>query len=360
MSKLNYIGRFAPSPSGSLHFGSLLTALASYLDAKSHQGTWLLRIDDIDPPRQQEGAIDNILSTLECLGLHWDHSVIFQSQRYPDYLAFCEQLIQADLIYPCYCSRKKLAEYTEYPGFCRRNLNQDKKQNLIDHLELHAQKVKTASNTDYLKPSLNSYSLRINCYKKAPRIVFSDMLQGEIRSPANLADFVIFRRDSLPAYMLACAFDDAYDRITHIVRGSDLLESSIPQIFLQQLIHQFNHPAQDSLHQANPHQANPHQTTPYQNLLPLYAHIPVITNELGQKLSKQHHAPEINIQQGPELLVKALQALGQNPPTHLSWKSCSQILQWGIEHWDLNKIPKIKQIPFHGIPFQDIPFQDIL
>lgn len=252
----------------------------------------MLRIDEIDPDRQPAGAVDNILLfLLESLGLHWDRSVIFQSQRYSDYLDVCAQLIKADRVYPCHCSRKKLHQYPDYPEFCRTLLNKDEKQNLI----------------------------------------FQDALQGAVQSHGNLSDIVIFRKESLPSYMLACAFDDSHDGITHIVRGCNLLESTIPRIYLQKLLQQIvSHYAQTRL--------------------PEYAYIPVITNSLGQKLSKQSLAPEINTQQASGLIFKALHALGQQPPPDIAGTSSTELLQWSIEHWNLNNIPKRESIALNEIP----------
>lgn len=320
-AKPTYIGRFAPSPSGLLHFGSLLSALASYLDAKKNHGIWLLRIDDIDPPREQIGAAENILKTLDAFGLHWDASVIYQSKRFSSYINTCIELINHNTVYPCFCSRKSLSEHSQYPGSCRKQLNTHEKNQLISSLHsLNKQAAQTKHPTT-LQPILNNYSLRlVSEHSNLSAVNFYDLIQGEQTIPTNFGDFIILRKDSLPSYMLACGLDDVQDKITHIVRGSDLLEATFWQRYLQKRYAELQK-----------------QTI---NLPRSYAHLPLIVNELQQKLSKQHHAPEIETHNKSELLYLALLALGQKPDKQLQQEESSVILEWAIAHWQLTSIPK--------------------
>ncbi|WP_062261747.1 tRNA glutamyl-Q(34) synthetase GluQRS [Endozoicomonas arenosclerae] len=288
--KRSYIGRFAPSPSGPLHFGSLVAALASYLDARSQNGTWLVRMEDIDPPREQSGAADLILKSLETYGLHWDDSVLYQSQRHDAYQQIIRDLQSRGFVYPCTCTRKELQGYGGvYPGICR-----DK----VDNTQA-------------------PHSLRVRCPETL--IEFQDLIQGTIQSALpDLGDFIIQRKDGLFAYQLAVCADDAFQGITHVVRGYDLLSATPWQIYLLSLLET------DS---------------------PVYAHVPVITLENGDKLSKQNHAPEIPLDQPEPLLIKALEALGQNPDSGLNGCNVTDILSWGIEHWQIEKVAKQPSVP---------------
>ena len=289
-----YIGRFAPSPSGPLHFGSLVAALASYLDARSKNGTWLVRMEDIDPPREQPGAADQILKSLEAYGLHWDEQVLFQSQRHEAYRQIISHLEAKGFVYPCTCTRKDLQGYGGvYPGICRDKSDNTKAQ----------------------------HSLRVRCPEKI--IEFQDLIQGSIQyALPDLGDFIIQRKDGLFAYQLAVCADDAYQGITHVVRGYDLLNATPWQIYLLSLLN---------------------TTTP------TYAHVPVITLENGDKLSKQNHAPEIPLDQPEQQLFKALQALGQNPDKALASSSVSDILRWGIAHWQIEKVAKRPSVPLAAL-----------
>ncbi len=237
-SKKTYKGRFAPSPTGPLHLGSLLAAVVSYLDARWHQGSWLVRIEDLDPPREQPGASQSILHSLEAHGLLWDEEIRYQSQRGDAYETALHHLAEQGQIFWCQCSRKQLGGAVVYPGYCRQ----------------------------YTHPRPNS-AIRY----RAPntQISFEDRFQGP--QSANLADdygdVVIRRRDGLYAYQLAVTVDDLDQGITHVVRGTDLLSSTYWQ---QSLFHAFG--------------AEP----------PNYAHFPVILGPDGHKLSKQNHAPAID------------------------------------------------------------------
>lgn len=319
-----YVGRFAPSPSGPLHFGSLLTALACYLDAKANQGKFLLRIDNIDPPREISGAGDEIIQCLKDFSLYWDGDVIYQSERYPLYVNFLITLIQSNLVYPCECSRKQLADHAQYPGTCRKQLSQTQKQSLINELLSDSQHVFMQDKPRTLTPLLSPYSLRLNTQDFAKeKLDFNDELLGKQYHPLDFSDFILLRKDRLPSYMLACAVDDMHDGITHIIRGSDLLESTFWQrclqfLYLREILNTESTSETLSLH---------------------YAHLPVITNELNQKLSKQHHAPAVDSSQTQQTLLTALRALTQDVPETLCNAGTETILSWAMENWSLEKIP---------------------
>jgi len=282
-----YIGRFAPSPTGELHFGSLLAALASYLDAKSHQGLWLLRIDDLDPPREIPGASSKIIAKLESFGLEWDREIVYQSQRYQDYQQALDQLCALDLIYPCNCSRKSIrtrSGHSYYDGHCLRH--------------------KTAH-------SSGRYCWRFNT--KQQSISWTDGIQGEqsVHYP-QLSDFILKRSDHLWAYQLAVAVDDQQMGITDIVRGNDLLDESAKQLTLIAAL----------------------QLSPIN-----YKHIPLALNPLGQKLSKQNLAPALSTQQITSTLFRALCLLGQTPDKALLQADKSELLKQAILNWNVKRIP---------------------
>ncbi|MFK0569507.1 tRNA glutamyl-Q(34) synthetase GluQRS [Endozoicomonas sp.] len=278
-----YIGRFAPSPSGPLHFGSLVAALASYLDARVHQGKWLVRMEDIDPPREQPGAADLILNTLEAYGLQWDGSVLFQSNRSEAYDETLNKLLREKKLYPCTCTRKRLAGLNGvYPGYCR------KRHDIPNQ----------------------PHGLRLLCNDKI--IQFRDRIQGEQSFDLSaLGDFILKRKDGLYAYQLAVCVDDHFQGITHIVRGVDLLDSTPRQLYLQS---QLDYPHPD------------------------HAHIPVITQSSGNKLSKQNHAPAIPLDNPRPILIRAFAALGLQPKSDLMMSSVEEILNWGIQNWSFTNI----------------------
>lgn len=294
------IGRFAPSPTGPLHFGSLLAALASYCEAKSKGGLWLVRMEDLDKPREMAGATEHILRTLEAFGFDWDGEVIYQSKRSALYQHALSQLEMKSLIYQCDCSRKEIADsYNQrpaqqgvdglvYPGTCRH-------KTIVK--SLHASRIIVDSNP----------------------IAFTDAIQGNMQQ--NLAhdvgDFILKRADGLYAYQLAVVVDDFEQGITHILRGADLLDSTPRQIYLQKLL---GYPT------------------------PQYAHIPVASNAAHEKLSKQTLAPAIDAAQASTLLTQALNFLGQDPPKDLAQHSTSDVLQWAKHHWDINKIARQRSI----------------
>ncbi|MDH3578291.1 MAG: tRNA glutamyl-Q(34) synthetase GluQRS [Gammaproteobacteria bacterium] len=279
-----YVGRFAPSPTGPLHFGSLVAAVASYLQAKVHAGQWLLRIEDIDPPREQPGATDTILKALDRYGFEWHGDVIYQSGQRQAHEEALKSLLDRGLAYPCGCSRRDLADAprgalgTIYPGSCRDGCIA----------------VETA----------------IRLRTTDTPISFLDRLQG--LQTQNLeresGDFVIRRRDGLIAYHLAVVVDDAIEGITEVVRGIDLMDSTPRQIWLQQLLG-------------------------YRT--PNYIHIPVVTHPNGDKLSKLTGAPGIPTNGMARVLLAALVALQQEPPEDLGRGGLPEVWQWAIENWRL-------------------------
>lgn len=286
-----YIGRFAPSPTGHLHIGSLLTAVASFIDAKAHNGAWLVRMEDLDKPREVKGAADDILRTLDAFALHWDGEVVYQSKRHALYRAALDDLQRKNLVYPCYCSRKTVQENGTngidgivYNGNCRfRQPNNAKKQS--------AWRIKTDNQP----------------------IVFEDKICGTQQQniAQEVGDFVLLRADGQWAYQLAVVVDDNAQGVTNIVRGSDLLLSCPRQIYLYQ---QFNF------------------------RLPEYAHLPLLTNALGQKWSKQTLAPKLDLANKEYLLKQVLTYLGL--PTPIPDENCNALLQWAILNWNINKVPK--------------------
>lgn len=290
-----YVGRFAPSPSGPLHFGSLIAAVGSYLQAKSQHGQWLVRIEDIDPPREVAGASQLILSTLEQFGLYWDQDVIYQSQRTQAYDEAIALLNDKDLTYYCRCTRKQIQSQGHfYQGQCR----------------------------DKQYPPENA-ALRI---KTTTAITaFTDILHGEIKIDEGLAaeDFIIHRKDGLYAYNLAVVVDDISQGITEIVRGADLIDPTGRQLYLYQ---QFNQPA------------------------PSYLHLPLVSNADGNKLSKQNHAPALNSRNAKPLLINAFEFLGLPTSPELQDLSLEALLSWAVSRWSVQKIPQMKSIVLANTP----------
>ena len=292
-----YRGRFAPSPTGSLHFGSIVCAVSSFLQARCQQGDWLVRIEDIDPPREVAGSADQILSTLETLGLNWDGDVLYQSTRLEAYEYALEQLRRNNAIYRCQCSRKiiisaqKNATNKIYPGTCKINP---------------------------LSPNTKNTAIRVNV--SPCRIQFTDTIQGPFSQLLHkeVGDFILKRADGLIAYQLAVVVDDAYQNITEIVRGADLLGNTPRQIYLQDLL---------GLRQLN------------------YSHLPLAVDHTGVKISKSTYSTSVDVKKPVETIFSALNFLGQNPPKELLNDTLSTIWQWAIKNWDINKIPPIKQKP---------------
>lgn len=292
----DYRGRFAPSPSGPLHFGSLITALASFLDARKHRGQWLVRMEDLDPPREQPGAADLILKSLEDHHLFWDESVLYQSQRHEVYENYLRELQQKNWIYACDCSRQLLQQDQGiYQGRCRNR------------------------QTDIQSP----FALRLKLYdlpdiSTADELVFDDLIQGKqiqnLRTQAG--DIILKRRDGFYAYQLAVVLDDIDQNITHIIRGRDLLDVTARQIFFFQLL---------------------------QKPVPIFGHLPLALMPNGQKLSKQNQAPAIESNKAALNLWNALVFLGQNPPVDLKDALPAEILNWAIEHWLLSAVSQRDQ-----------------
>lgn len=299
------IGRFAPSPTGPLHFGSLLAALASYLEAKTKQGKWLVRMEDLDKPREVQGAASHILHTLEQFGFEWDDEVVYQSQRSELYQDALTQLQKKSLIYHCKCSRKEIAD-----SYSLKPADQGPVHQGIDGL-IYPRTCRHLNITEM------PFSSRIKVNNNP--ISFNDAVQGTITQNlvTQLGDFVLKRADGLFAYQLAVVVDDQAQGITQVVRGADLLDSTPRQIYLQQ---QLNY------------------------LIPTYAHIPIASNVAGEKLSKQTLAPAITAEEAASWLVKALGFLGQTPPTELVSYSHIEILDWAKTHWQLAKVPKQRNI----------------
>lgn len=288
----SYVGRFAPSPTGPLHFGSLVAALASYLDAKSKLGKWLVRIEDLDPPRESAGAAEIILDQLLALGFSWDGDILYQSSRLAAYETALQQLNASELCFCCNCTRPRIqALGAVYDGHCRANSNI----------------------TDISGP----YAIRIQTVDQS--ICFDDLIQGEYQQNIGLdvGDFVIKRKDNLFAYQLAVVVDDAFQNITDVVRGFDLIDSTARQIYLQQLL-----------------------CIP----TPRYGHFPVAANLAGEKLSKQQHASEIDLSRGGECLLQAMKFLGLNVPSELAGESPELLMNWAISQWDIQNVPKLATI----------------
>ncbi len=290
----NYRGRFAPSPTGPLHFGSLVAAVASYLEAKSHRGEWLVRIEDLDTPRVVPGAADEILRTLAACGMQWDGAIVHQSKRADAYHAELHRLRALHLVYPCACSRREIAdsalsgiEGPVYPGTCRNGLAPGK--------AVRAYRIDT----------------------RGALISFDDAVQGPVQQnlESDIGDFVLLRADHVYAYQLAVVVDDAEQGITDIVRGADLLDSTPRQIYLQRLL-KFS--------------------------TPRYCHVPVAVNADGEKLSKQTLATPIDPAQPVEALAAVLRFLGQHPPDTLAQANVNELWAWAIANWRLERVPRTR------------------
>lgn len=280
-----YTGRFAPSPTGPLHFGSLITAVASYCDAKANQGTWIVRIEDTDIPRIYPDSEQHILKCLDAFEFESDVEIIYQRNRLDLYDAAIEQLKQKQLVYACECTRKMLGSNHIYLGTCRKK-----------HLDFANQAIRVKVSDQ--------------------NICFQDRLQAKHCSNLiiDLGDFVLKRRDGIINYQLAVVVDDYLQGITHVVRGADLLDNTERQIWLGQLL---GYPQLE------------------------YMHLPLAMNAQGQKLSKQNLAHALDIQNAPELLSQAISALGQ-PPIDLDQPH--KMLAQAVAQWDIQLIPKGTQI----------------
>ncbi|MGB5511680.1 MAG: tRNA glutamyl-Q(34) synthetase GluQRS [Woeseiaceae bacterium] len=290
-----YVGRFAPSPTGPLHFGSLVAAVASYLQARTNRGRWLLRIEDIDPPRAQAGASETIVRALQHYGFEWDGEIILQSASAAAHEQALQQLIDLGHAYPCGCSRRQLADVPRgalgpiYPGTCR------------DGCEQHDTAIRVRTDDHGIE--------------------FDDGLQGmhAQRLESESGDFVIRRRDGLIAYQLAVVVDDQLEGITEVVRGIDLIDSTPRQIWLQRLL---GYPT------------------------PQYVHIPVVTHQNGDKLSKLTGAPGIPWDNAPTVLVAALRALQQDPPKALTKSTLAEIWNWAMQNWSLDGMQAMTAVQY--------------
>jgi glutamyl-Q tRNA(Asp) synthetase len=292
---LSVIGRFAPSPTGVLHFGSLVAATASYLQVRQARGRWLLRIEDLDKPREQAGATEQIIQTLRAFAFEWDGEIVLQSQRQAAYYHALHQL--KPFLYACDCSRKVLQQTGRlgaygwiYAGTCRA-------------------KALTCTHA----------AIRLRTHEQIWQ--FTDLIRGDYAQnlAQELGDFVILRADKIFAYQLAVVVDDAYQGVNQIVRGADLLDNTPRQLYLQHLLG-FRQPT--------------------------YAHVPlVIDAQTGQKLSKQNLAPAIHAQAGLNTLVSVLRFLGQQPPNAYEFANLNEFWDWAIANWSLQAVPKVQTQP---------------
>ena len=273
-NNIGYVGRFAPTPTGALHLGSVVTAVASYIRAKQNKGKWLLRIDDLDKKRERNGSRDLILRGISSLGLEWD-GLSSQGDNLVDYRQSMNFLAEKGLTYNCACSRKKLPK-GPYLGTCReKKLSPDENRSI---------RVKTPDTT----------------------ISFCDSVFGKIQGNvfSEMGDFVIKPRDEVAAYQLAVVIDDAKSEITEVVRGADLLRSTLMQLCLYRTL----------------------QLTP-----PLFMHIPVVRDSRNIKLSKRSGAKPVDINDSQSALKFALDYLGFELPSHLEKASCRELLVWAIQ-----------------------------
>ncbi len=288
-SNTPYRGRFAPSPSGALHFGSLVAALGSYLDARKNRGQWLLRIEDLDPPREKPGASDEIIRTLDGFGFEWDGEILYQSHRHEAYEEALARLADRNVLYPCGCTRKEIAdagleglEGPIYPGTCRKQL----------------------------PPGHAARAFRVLTDDRS--VSFRDRICGDLsqRLSTESGDFVVRRADGLFAYQLAVVVDDALQQINQVVRGADLLNSTPRQIYLQRLL---------DLPRTN------------------YAHLPLVLDAEGKKLSKQTRAHPVNRKEPLPALLAALHFLKQLPPPE-PLGNLAEFWEWSLSVWDLERL----------------------
>jgi glutamyl-Q tRNA(Asp) synthetase len=289
---VKYVGRFAPSPTGPLHLGSLVTAVASFLHARQTGGEWLVRIEDIDPPREVAGAADAILRTLEQLELHWDRSVLYQSTRLAAYDAVAERLLMTGRAFRCRCSRSAIRSANEgdsarYPGTCRDR---------------------------HIPPGDAAVRVRAD----PAHVAFDDGLQGRIETDlaATLGDYVVVRRDALPAYHLAVVLDDAEQGVTTIVRGIDLLDSTAAHVHLQRVLGLAT---------------------------PRYYHLPVVVNEQQEKLSKQTGAAAVDAADR-KTAARALELLGVAVPQALATERPGALWEWALERWSIESLRGRREI----------------
>ncbi len=287
-----YCGRFAPTPSGPLHFGSMIAAIASFCDARARGGNWHVRIDDLDAPRVMAGVSDDILRTLEAFSLKWDGRPLYQSANKQAYHCALHLLRAKERVFPCACSRKEVRETGApgpegpvYSGACRKGIPRGRR----------ARSLRLLVDNDMVTD-------------------FNDGLQGNIRQDlmAEVGDFVVYRSDGAFTYHLACVVDDALLGVTDIVRGADLVDSTPRQIFLQRLL-----------------------GVP----TPRYLHLPVAINSDGEKLSKQTRAAPVDPSRAAGTIYAVLRSLGQKPPTELARWPSETALDWAIRAWRRDRLP---------------------
>jgi|KBSMisStaDraftv2_1062788.scaffolds.fasta_scaffold05702_4 glutamyl-Q tRNA(Asp) synthetase len=295
-SAARYRGRFAPSPTGPLHFGSLIAAAASYLEARSRGGTWVIRIEDLDTPRVVPGAADDILRALEKFGMAWDGPIVYQSARNDAYHAQFHRLRALNVLYPCACSRREIADSAAhgiegpvYPGTCRKT------------------------------PPTARPARAWRIHTRDVEISFDDAIQGRVAQnlASDIGDFVLLRADRIYAYQFAVVVDDTEQGITDVVRGADLLDSTPRQIYLQRLL----------------------------NLVtPRYCHVPIAVNASGEKLSKQTGATAIDCTRPASALTAALQFLDHSPPASLDGAGPAELLEWAIAAWRTDRVPRRRAV----------------
>lgn len=294
-----YRGRFAPSPSGPLHFGSLVAALGSYLDARAERGEWLLRIEDVDQPRSVAGAADDIRRTLDAFGFEWDGEVVVQSRRLDFYHAALVRLQLAGDVYPCACSRREVADSATlasvdgglvYPGTCRAGVQEGR--------------------------AARAWRMRVPD-GDAARLAWTDRVQGAQTQDLarEVGDFILLRADGQFAYQLAVVVDDALQGVTDVVRGADLLASTPRQIWLQQRLGV---------------------------AVPRYAHLPVATNAAGEKLSKQTLAAALDVGAGSGALAAALRFLGHAVPAVMAAAPLAEFWPWAVAQWSMARVPALR------------------
>ena len=278
-------GRFAPSPTGPLHLGSLLAATASYLEAHRRNTPWHLRFDDLDAPRSEPGAEDAIKQGLEDHALLWDGAVDHQSQHADAYADALNRLLDMDALFYCTCSRRQLRNSTTYPGTCRAH-----------------------------RAPRSDAALRLAVDDRM--VHFEDAVQGPQKEAvsASVGDFIVRRRDGLVAYQLATAVDDGDPAIDHVVRGADLLDNTPRQLYLMELL---------------------------ELSVPTYAHVPVVLHPDGAKLSKQTGAAPVRSSNAPGNLVDVLTLLGAQPPPMARQWSCDEVLAWARPRWNLDNVPRV-------------------
>ncbi len=290
-----YVGRFAPSPTGALHLGSLVAAVGSFLDARRNGGRWLLRVEDLDTARIVPGCSDSILRTLELFGLWWDGETDYQSRHRGRYVAALETLKSHGLTFECSCSRRELTNIgdTGYPGTCRGGPT---------------------------RPGPTATRFRVD---ENTSVQFEDRMQGPCKLDlGSLGDVVIKRRDGVVAYQLAVVVDDQEQRVTDVIRGADLLESTAWQIALQR-----------ALGAATPR----------------HGHLPLVVEPTRGKLSKSRHSLAVDTGRAGPQLIAALRLLQHSPPAELEHASARELLAWAINEWQPDRLHGVRNVSAHTL-----------